>query len=125
MIESCVFFFKQETAYEMRISDWSSDVCSSDQDRGSCTASRSRIPERPFFSNKVILVDLASNRSRRGGREKQGIYRPIVPTYGKLRIPPAQYSKRPYSAARMDASDRSISSENRQNGERSARKSVG
>src|SRR3546814_5396367 len=26
----CVFFFKQNTAYEMRISDWSSDVCSSD-----------------------------------------------------------------------------------------------
>src|SRR3546814_4740310 len=24
------FFFKQKTAYEMRISDWSSDVCSSD-----------------------------------------------------------------------------------------------
>src|SRR3546814_2218968 len=31
----CVFFFffKQKTAYEMRISDWSSDVCSSDLDR--------------------------------------------------------------------------------------------
>src|SRR3546814_3325580 len=28
------FFFKQKTAYEMRISDWSSDVCSSDLDRG-------------------------------------------------------------------------------------------
>src|SRR3546814_6674239 len=27
---SFVFFFKQNTAYEMRISDWSSDVCSSD-----------------------------------------------------------------------------------------------
>src|SRR3546814_8382894 len=26
----CVFFFKQKTSYEMRISDWSSDVCSSD-----------------------------------------------------------------------------------------------
>src|SRR3546814_6623147 len=26
----CVFFYKQKTAYEMRISDWSSDVCSSD-----------------------------------------------------------------------------------------------
>src|SRR3546814_16100355 len=26
----CSFFFKQKTAYEMRISDWSSDVCSSD-----------------------------------------------------------------------------------------------
>src|SRR3546814_3982089 len=26
----CCCFFKQKTAYEMRISDWSSDVCSSD-----------------------------------------------------------------------------------------------
>src|SRR3546814_6156045 len=38
VLDSCVllvfvlffFFFKQKTAYEMRISDWSSDVCSSD-----------------------------------------------------------------------------------------------
>src|SRR3546814_1617139 len=35
------FFFKQKTAYEMRISDWSSDVCSSDledraDDRAAC-----------------------------------------------------------------------------------------
>src|SRR3546814_1245528 len=33
---SCIFFFfffKQKTAYEMRISDWSSDVCSSDLHR--------------------------------------------------------------------------------------------
>src|SRR3546814_1476323 len=29
------FFFKQKTAYEMRISDWSSDVCSSDLQRRS------------------------------------------------------------------------------------------
>src|SRR3546814_5309328 len=28
-----IFFFKQKTAYEMRISDWSSDVCSSDLKR--------------------------------------------------------------------------------------------
>src|SRR3546814_3638978 len=28
--EIVFFFFKQKTAYEMRISDWSSDVCSSD-----------------------------------------------------------------------------------------------
>src|SRR3546814_12396401 len=28
-----IFFFKQRTAYVMRISDWSSDVCSSDLDR--------------------------------------------------------------------------------------------
>src|SRR3546814_16468299 len=31
------FFFKQKTAYEMRISDWSSDVCSSDLDDRSTT----------------------------------------------------------------------------------------
>src|SRR3546814_500318 len=29
-VNSFFFFFKQKTAYEMRISDWSSDVCSSD-----------------------------------------------------------------------------------------------
>src|SRR3546814_2410989 len=30
MTDLYFFFFKQKTAYEMRISDWSSDVCSSD-----------------------------------------------------------------------------------------------
>src|SRR3546814_2851458 len=30
VVRCFVFFFKQKTAYEMRISDWSSDVCSSD-----------------------------------------------------------------------------------------------
>src|SRR3546814_7542032 len=36
------FFFKQKTAYEMRISDWSSDVCSSDLVR--CVGSRQVSP---------------------------------------------------------------------------------
>src|SRR3546814_7293673 len=35
------FFFKQKTAYEMRISDWSSDVCSSDL---ACAARPRRMP---------------------------------------------------------------------------------
>src|SRR3546814_16295772 len=39
-----VFFFKQKTAYELRISDWSSDVCSSDlegsRDRGQLAGSK-------------------------------------------------------------------------------------
>src|SRR3546814_11536685 len=34
------FFFKQKTAYEMRISDWSSDVCSSDLGAGADDLSR-------------------------------------------------------------------------------------
>src|SRR3546814_16151642 len=35
-----VFLFKHETAYELRISDWSSDVCSSDLIRSSTLAGR-------------------------------------------------------------------------------------
>src|SRR3546814_4181535 len=46
----CFFFFKQKTAYEMRISDWSSDVCSSDLEgdalRSWCMASETRAWER-------------------------------------------------------------------------------
>src|SRR3546814_19317340 len=30
VVDVCFFLYKQETAYEMRISDWCSDVCSSD-----------------------------------------------------------------------------------------------
>src|SRR3546814_6213468 len=43
------FFFKQKTAYEMRISDWSSDVCSSDLDLGDAAdrAAPARHLERP------------------------------------------------------------------------------
>src|SRR3546814_7009567 len=33
MLSVTIFFFKQKTAYEMLISDWSSDVCSSDLHR--------------------------------------------------------------------------------------------
>src|SRR3546814_9578098 len=36
------FFFKQKTAYEMRISDWSSDVCSSDLSQGAHPSGRGR-----------------------------------------------------------------------------------
>src|SRR3546814_15806540 len=42
------FFFKQKTAYEMRISDWSSDVCSSDL--------RRRITVRPAMALQIQLL---------------------------------------------------------------------
>src|SRR3546814_13516724 len=41
-----LFFFKQKTAYEMRISDWSSDVCSSDLDAPIMARRRWRIGNR-------------------------------------------------------------------------------
>src|SRR3546814_5556617 len=38
-----VVFFKQKTAYELRISDWSSDVCSSDLPKGRTNSTRAEI----------------------------------------------------------------------------------
>src|SRR3546814_13564237 len=43
------FFFKQKTAYEMRISDWSSDVCSSDLRLKKMRRSTSRFSTRPML----------------------------------------------------------------------------
>src|SRR3546814_4191944 len=66
-----VFFFKQKTAYEMRISDWSSDVCSSDLAQGRLgrdaavgaePASRTR--------NGGRTRDLGQRRTAAGGRRR-------------------------------------------------------
>src|SRR3546814_5686127 len=46
------FFFKQKTAYEMRISDWSSDVCSSDLYEGTVL----RADYRTFAANVAALA---------------------------------------------------------------------
>src|SRR3546814_11462864 len=43
------FFFKQKTAYEMRISDWSSDVCSSDLRTGRPRPTLAAYIDRPGF----------------------------------------------------------------------------
>src|SRR3546814_4617178 len=75
-----LFFFKQKTAYEMRISDWSSDVCSSDlreslrlrQARGSHVTSTDclALVEHPATQNRDICRDVpclwALTRSRSG-----------------------------------------------------------
>src|SRR3546814_17812196 len=49
----CCFFFKQKTAYEMRISDWSSDVCSSD------LASLNRTSDVTREIEEILLADPA------------------------------------------------------------------
>src|SRR3546814_7884265 len=51
----CVFFlFKRKTAYEMRISDWSSDVCSSDLDE---LIAPSENPKRKRTTTKAVTVE--------------------------------------------------------------------
>src|SRR3546814_4550257 len=56
LLLSCMFFFffEQKTAYEMRISDWSSDVCSSDLPKAS---------ER--FSQVTNAYDLLTDKDKR------------------------------------------------------------
>src|SRR3546814_4310062 len=54
-----VFFFKQKTAYEMRISDWSSDVCSSDLER----------KEKVDFTNKYYNTPAKFVRKKGSGIE--------------------------------------------------------
>src|SRR3546814_18353028 len=61
------FFFKQKTAYEMRISDWSSDVCSSDLGLGEAQADALHLPvadvrgEVHLFDSHVFDRALAAN----------------------------------------------------------------
>src|SRR3546814_10358066 len=81
-----VFFFKQKTAYEVRISDWSSDVCSSDLfgiDLGGPGGRGDKLSERigghlgrlrlggELFVNLGVVFDRRFGRSeeRRVGKE--------------------------------------------------------
>src|SRR3546814_3912492 len=62
------FFFKQKTAYEMRISDWSSDVCSSDLSASSQSLCHEMFLTLPDFAGTVTRprapsVDVAAARS--------------------------------------------------------------
>src|SRR3546814_18163304 len=66
------FFFKQKTAYEMRISDWSSDVCSSDL--------RRREFLRPSADHGAAIAGAGAARLRRtADRAAQGgrLYQPL------------------------------------------------
>src|SRR3546814_2257442 len=62
------FFFKQKTAYEMRISDWSSDVCSSDL--AGCGTNR-------FTANRQSAAGLGLEGFARSRRVKGGASLPM------------------------------------------------
>src|SRR3546814_5600023 len=51
------FFFKQKTAYEMRISDWSSDVCSSDLQM---------LAIRPVADDEIVQIGVAQQQLGQG-----------------------------------------------------------
>src|SRR3546814_8031290 len=89
----CFFFFKQKTAYEMRISDWSSDVCSSDlaQDRPAQQQFRGadpedqlaqlpQAPEGKFQSDRKEKQDDAESAAQRDilGRPDREVLQPRI-----------------------------------------------
>src|SRR3546814_9568990 len=63
------FFFKQKTAYDMRISDWSSDVCSSDL-ASTCGINWRVTMTRGRFGREES--GMAADRARRGAAVKSG-----------------------------------------------------
>src|SRR3546814_1672755 len=68
-----IFFFKQKTAYEMRISDWSSDVCSSDLLRRPQEGRGSRRPDHlPAHAGRHP----GTAADGRGGQGRAGRLRP-------------------------------------------------
>src|SRR3546814_4788705 len=60
------FFFKQKTAYEMRISDWSSDVCSSDLNNRALTRATRHAPP---LRRPDCLRNARRSEERRVGKE--------------------------------------------------------
>src|SRR3546814_1139876 len=76
------FFFKQKTAYEMRISDWSSDVCSSDlhpADGGQLEDEPQ--PPRGGGAGPEARLDAGRQEARlrsRGGRRRPAVHRPAL-----------------------------------------------
>src|SRR3546814_4194960 len=91
---SCfVFFFKQKTAYEMRISDWSSDVCSSDLlpgradavGLGGMSSAGRLVPARLPFDVACLLavtgLSCLRSEERRVGQECVSTCRSRLSTY--------------------------------------------
>src|SRR3546814_15332126 len=70
MLWCFMFFCKQKTAYEMRISDGSSDVCSSDRTRGA-NSSQSPAKQLAHWPNHAVLLD-------RDNMPKSAIRRPLA-----------------------------------------------
>src|SRR3546814_19654680 len=102
-VGSFVFLFKQKTAYEMRISDWSSDVCSSDLATTSAPPlgrSRRALLHR---EDSRAAADLLLRSPARGAAAaalapEPRPLAPVVPVAGGLREPPPLLRHRPHTA---------------------------
>src|SRR3546814_2840579 len=105
-----LFFFKQKTAYEMRISDWSSDVCSSDLvGADGELAAPGRAPSQADAQARPLLLagrvdDLADDvcaESTVGAADRQGL---AVPAVGQAGHVAAGHQLRDRKSTRLNSS---------------------
>src|SRR3546814_1683968 len=92
------FFFKQNTAYEMRISDWSSDVCSSDLPYGSTYPGLT--PNLQALAGDTMVVDNYYNHTAATYRGLQGQMTSGFPRYGGSRSEGRRVGKEGVSTCR-------------------------
>src|SRR3546814_2096748 len=81
LVRVFVFFFKQKTAYEMRISDWSSDVCSSDlhHDTQTCDPDCLLKPPMKIFQDDARRIPKSPHQSFDPGMEVPLLGRGVFP----------------------------------------------
>src|SRR3546814_7642503 len=75
-------FFKQKTAYEMRISDWSSDVCSSDLGGAAAAVFRQQQRELRTFTGGAAHDDIAAQHLGERAADRQAKTGAAVATAG-------------------------------------------
>src|SRR3546814_17187706 len=87
-MRSYFLFFKQKPAYEVRISEWSSDVCSSDLERGGLIAGDLTIPEARYKIIRQGAADVPELQGvrRKGAPTQQDSAQGGVPSRSRLRI---------------------------------------
>src|SRR3546814_7874540 len=76
-----LFFFKRKTAYEMRISDWSSDVCSSDLSIGTQRRCLSILATMGLIEKqrRCVPIDPPADRPKARNAQTSNVYRMSFP----------------------------------------------
>src|SRR3546814_9311135 len=104
MVSYLFFFFKRKTAYEMRISDWSSDVCSSDlleRPRAGVGDGKALVGDRRDDPSLIILLALTQARARAHAvGEAAAVDRPVGGQFGHRRE--TDRAALPHATARGD-----------------------
>src|SRR3546814_11509564 len=99
------FVFKQKTAYEMRISDWSSDVCSSDLSTKThgpacgqcCAGSRKAASIRCLPKPRIVLRGIRATPSRSASRSEERRVGKECGSTCRYRWSPYQYKKKSHN----------------------------